>query len=167
MAQQQNEKIFSTKDNIIGGIDLLGGVAGAWSRYNTSKSNVRTAQVNAAELLSATQYNAGLMRREQQRNEAANMARIAKSGLTSASFTDVLRDDLMESEAAINKMQEDAVRQAGRMVRDAEKARRKAKSGLWTQGLIGLGSAVAAPFTGGASLAVGGAVSQASQAAGY
>lgn len=158
---------FQTKDAVSSAAGLIGGFAGSWAGYNTAKSNLRTAKANAAELLETTRYNADIMRGEQQRHEAENLARIAGAGLTSASFSDVLRDDLMQSEAAIKQMTTQAIKDSSNMVAAAQKARRKAKTGMLVQTLLGGASTALAPFTGGLSLIGGGALSTAANQAGY
>ena len=142
---------------VSGGFQVAGGLASAWSGYNESKSNYRTAIHNAQQLRQYADEQVADMRLSQWLREGSNITKIGVSGFAMDSFSDVLRDDYLQNEKAARNLRDQYYAQASEMERQAKKAKKKAKRSAITKGVLGVASIAAAPFTGGASLAIGGA----------
>lgn len=143
-------------DTVSGGLSLLGGVASAWSNYNQAKSDYRSAISYAQQLREYADDKVEDMRTSQWLREGTNITRISTSGFSMSSFSDVLRDDYLQNEKAAKQMRDQYYAQASQIESQAKKAKKKAKKSGLLKGAIAIGSIAAAPFTGGASLAIGG-----------
>lgn len=155
----RTENSFGVKgvDVVSGGFKVAGGLASAWSGYNQAKSNYRTAIHNAQQLRQYADEQVADMRLSQWLREGSNVTKIGVSGFAMDSFSDLLRDDYLQNEKAARNLRDQYYAQAAEMERQAKKAKKKAKRSGITKGVLGVASIAAAPFTGGASLAIGGA----------
>lgn len=147
----------SNMAKLSGGFEVAGGLISSFSKYKQAKSNYKTAIQNAQQLREYADEVAEDMRREHWYREGENIVNInARSGLAGGSFSDLLRQDFIETDQAARKQQNQLYAQARAMEKAAEKAKKKAKKGRNIATALGVASVGLAPFTGGASLVVGG-----------
>lgn len=140
-----------------GGFQIAGGLLSSFNTYKQAKKNYKTAIENAQQLREYADEVAEDMRKEQWYREGENIVNInARSGLAGGSFSDLLRQDFIETDQAARKQQNQLYAQARAMEKAAKKAKKKAKKGLGLSTALGIASAGLALPTGGASLAVGG-----------
>lgn len=162
---QTNDSFFSSdwwekSSNVAvvsGGFQVAGGLLSSISQYKQAKENYNTALENADEIRRYADEVAQDLRDQQVRREASNIVSISTSGLAGGSFTDALREDILETNKQAQTQRNALYAKAAEMEKQARKQKRKARDKKRLGTALAVGSVATAPFTGGASLMVGGA----------
>lgn len=104
--------------------------------YNNAKHNYTLTVSSAQDLLDQTEQQVEDIKKQWYLQDSANKTFIANSGLMASSFTDVMRDTLLEEESTTENMRSWARKQAQVMIEEARRAKNKAKKGK-TGALLG------------------------------
>lgn len=143
------------------GLDVLGTVLQNISSYQAAKINFKTLWDNARETYDAAEYNVGVMRRNNEQAFAKNRVAINASGISSKSFTDVQRSNLITAEDDIAVLREQVRRSVYSQLSEAAKQKKRAgQAALWgTIGTIagaGIGAATGNPYIATIGASIGG-----------